>query len=221
MIPCVVIPSQQASPFRQAKENTARSGLTAVAMARQAALLLLAVHGYEITTYAVNNDFYRQALDLHLRGKSEYAAEVLIAMGGISKMHFSRYKALLKLSDDAIELADRYNIDEKKLRYVVALPNEYHTELVRQIVDLNLTSKQVKEICEGNVDEVDVNPTEEETISQAALRIARATRNSGDMSGADLARALMRQERDADLARARLQMIRRLLDEADKHLQGQ
>jgi hypothetical protein len=88
-------------------------------------------------------------------------------------------------------------------------------------VDLNLTSKQVKEICEGSVDEVDVNPTEEETISQAALRIARATRNSGDMSGADLARALMRQERDANLARARLQMIRRLLDEADKHLQGQ
>lgn len=218
MIPCILIPAQQASPFRQAKENTARTGLTAVAMARQAALLMLTVHGYEIPSNAVTNDFYRQALDLDLRN---FSSEVLTAMGGIGRMHFSRHKALLKLSDDAMELADRYNIDEKKLRYVVALPNEYHTELVRQIVDLNLTSKQVKEICEGSVDEVDVNPTEEETISQAALRIARATRNSGDMSGADLARALMRQERDANLARARLQMIRRLLDEADKHLQGQ
>jgi hypothetical protein len=69
------------------------------------------------------------------------------------------------------------------------LSSEYHTELVRQIVDFNLTSKQVKEICEGSVDEVDVKPIGEETISQAVLRIARATRNSGDMSGADLARA--------------------------------
>ncbi len=108
-----------------------------------AALLLLTVHGYEIPATAVTNDFYRQALDLDLRN---YSSEVLVAMGGIGRMHFCRYKALLKLSDDAIELADRCNIDGKKLRYVVVLPNEYHTELVRQIVDLNLTSKQVREI---------------------------------------------------------------------------
>ena len=41
-------------------------------MARQAALLLLTVHGYEIPIHAVNNDFYRQALELDLRGKREY-----------------------------------------------------------------------------------------------------------------------------------------------------
>ncbi|MBK8034575.1 MAG: hypothetical protein IPK17_34745 [Chloroflexi bacterium] len=61
MIPCIIIPERQSSVFRQAKENTARSGLTAVALARQAALLLLTVHGYEIPAYAVGNDFYRQA----------------------------------------------------------------------------------------------------------------------------------------------------------------
>ena len=38
MIPCIIIPEERSSIFRQAKENTARSGLTAVAMARQAAL---------------------------------------------------------------------------------------------------------------------------------------------------------------------------------------
>ncbi len=36
MIPCIVIPVERSSIFRQARENTARSGLTAVAMARQA-----------------------------------------------------------------------------------------------------------------------------------------------------------------------------------------
>lgn len=218
MIPCIVIPARQASPFRQAKENTARSGLTAVAMARQAALLLLAVHGYEIPYAAVTNDFYRQALNLDLRN---FSAEVLTAMGGIGRMHFSRYKALLKLSDDAMEIADRYDIDEKKLRYVVALPTEYHLELIRQIVDLNLTSKQVKDICEGTVEENSTQSDNEESISPAALRIARVTRSSGDMTGADLARALMQQERDANLARARLRMMRRLLDDAEKHLQSE
>ena len=56
MIPCIVIPAEQASPFRQAKENTARTGLSAVAMARQAALLLLTVHGCELVEGPVTND---------------------------------------------------------------------------------------------------------------------------------------------------------------------
>ena len=70
MIPCIIIPANRSSVFRQAKENTSRSGLTAIAMARQAALLLLTVHGYEIPAYAVGNDFYRQALDSRLTCKT-------------------------------------------------------------------------------------------------------------------------------------------------------
>ena len=73
-------------------------------MARQAALLL-AVHGYEIPNLPVDNDFYRQALDLELRGKKDIKEDVLAAMGGIGLKHFSRYKALLRLSDEAMELA--------------------------------------------------------------------------------------------------------------------
>ncbi|MDX1995671.1 MAG: ParB N-terminal domain-containing protein [bacterium] len=223
MIPCIVIPAQQSSPFRQAKENTARSGLTAVAMARQAALLLLVVHGYEIPPYAVTNDFYRQALELDLRSKQEYSADLLTAMGGISRFQFSRYKTLLKLSDEALELADRYHIDERKLRYVTGLPEEYHAEVIRQIVDLNLTSKQVQEICEagGAVENDPGNGSGEEKIPRTALQIARAARNNSEMSGIDLAKALLHQERDAHLARARLKMMRRWLDEADQHLQNQ
>ncbi len=47
MIDCIVVPAKASSAFRQAKENTARKGLNAIAMARQAALLLLTVHGYD------------------------------------------------------------------------------------------------------------------------------------------------------------------------------
>jgi ParB family transcriptional regulator, chromosome partitioning protein len=107
MIPCLIIPAERSSVFRQAKENTDRSGLSAIAMARQAALLLLTIHGYQIPDTAASNDFYRQALDLDLRGKREYTEAVLSAMGGIKKVHFSGIKALLRLSDEAMELLNR------------------------------------------------------------------------------------------------------------------
>ena len=109
MIPCIIIPAERSSIFRQAKENTARSGLSAIAMARQAALLLLTVHGYEIPDAVVPNDFYRQALELDLRGKREYTEAILSAMGGTKKGYFSYIKNLLRLSDEAIELADRHD----------------------------------------------------------------------------------------------------------------
>ncbi|MBZ0306659.1 MAG: ParB N-terminal domain-containing protein [Anaerolineae bacterium] len=39
-LPCIVVPSERASVFRQAKENTSRSGLNAIAMALSAASTL-------------------------------------------------------------------------------------------------------------------------------------------------------------------------------------
>lgn len=53
-IPCIIISESKSSVFRQAKENTARSGLTAVALARQAALLLLTVHGHDAVSGGVS-----------------------------------------------------------------------------------------------------------------------------------------------------------------------
>lgn len=221
MIPCIIIPAQQASPFRQAKENTARSGLTSVAMARQVALLVLTVHGYEIPYAAVTNDFYRQALELDLRSKQEFTGEILSAMGGISRMHLSRYKALLKLSDEAMDMADRYNIEEGKLRHIVTLAAEYHAELVRQVVDLNLTSKQIKEICETGGVEEESDSQSNETIPKPALQMAKVARNSAATSGQDLARALLQQDQNVHLARARIETMRRILDEAEQHLRDE
>lgn len=216
MIPCIVIPANRSSIFRQSKENTARSGLTAVALARQAALLLLTVHGYEIPAYAVGNDFYRQALDLDLRAKREYTDMILSAMGGVKRSRFSHIKNLLHLSDEALELADRHNIEEFKLRYVVSTAPEYHAEIVRQIIDFNLSAKQVKELCEGNG-----SPETEEgadDISPSALKVAKVSQNISATTPQELARALMWQEGDAAVARARLQAMRKLLSDAERYL---
>jgi hypothetical protein len=218
MIPCLIIPAEKASVFRQAKENTARSGLSAIAMARQAALLLLTVHGYEMPDMAVTNDFYRQALDLDLKNKREYTEAILSAMGGIGKMHFSHYKALLKLSDEAMELADRHKLDEKKLRYVLGLSQEYHAEIVRQIIDFNLSSKQVKELSEGEGLVSENNVDSFDKIPASAVKMAKITQATNLTSAQDFARALLQQEGDIHLARARLQAMRKLLGEAEKLL---
>ncbi|MBE2269248.1 MAG: hypothetical protein IAE80_13530 [Anaerolinea sp.] len=217
MIPCIVIPENRSSVFRQAKENTARSGLTAIALARQVALLLLTVHGYEIPAYAVDHDFYRQALNLDLRGKREYTDLVLSAMGGMGKMQFSQYKALLRLSNEALEIADRHQIEEYRLRPLLAVAPEYHAEIVQQIVDFNLSAKQIKELCENDGSPVEVDD-ERKDLHPAALKIAKATQSIQSTSAQELARALMLQEGDAALAKARLQALRKLLSETERYL---
>ncbi len=217
MIPCIIIPIERSSVFRQAKENTARSGLSAIAMARQAALLLLTVHGYQIPNTVAPNDFYRQALDLDLRGKREYTEAVLSAMGGIKKGHFSEIKSLLRLSDEALELADRHNIEEFKLRYVVAIAAEYHAEIVRQIIDFNLTSKQVKELCEGSGLETDEDVAFDK-LPAAAVKMAKVTQVINALSAQDVARALIQQEGDVNIAHARLQALQKLLSEVQHYL---
>ena len=58
-------------------------------------------------------------------------------------------KSLLALSDEALELADRYDIEEFKLALRYRDCAEYHAEIVRQIIDFNLSAKQIKEMCEG------------------------------------------------------------------------
>jgi len=213
MIDCIIVPAEKSSIFRQAKENTARKGLSAIAMARQAALLLLTVHGYEIPLHVVDNDFYRQALELDLRGKREYTEAILNAMGGISRARFSRYKALLRLSDEAIEIADRYQIDEGKLRHVVEFELVEHAEVIQQIVDLQLTVKQVKQLKDV---ENEISETENENKQyQQVTRIFRIAPNQPPI---ELANSLLIQEGDVHSARAQIQRMRDLLDKVELHI---
>ena len=216
MIPCLIITNQTSSVFRQAKENTARSGLTAIAMARQAALLLLNVHGYEIPNYPVNNDFYRQALNLRIpKGSAE---QIYAAMGGIQKGHFSEIKALLNLSDEAIEIADRHSIEEGKLRYITALPVEYHSEVVQQIINHRMTTKQVKEFCEGTlIGEQEYSSIS--SISASALKLAKATRSVNLTSPTDFATALIQQEGSKGIARARIEAMQKVLLDVLRYLE--
>jgi hypothetical protein len=186
-------------------------------MARQAALLLLTVHGHQIPNGAVGNDFYRQALELDLRGKREYTEAILSAMGGMKRGQFSHIKLLLRLSDEALELADRHNIEEGKLRYIINLEPEFHAEMVRQVIDFNWSAKQVKELCEGNG--MDENNDEIlDKLPAAATKAAKLTQAVKTLSAGDIANAMIKQEGDPVVAFARLQALHRIFAEALKHL---
>ena len=130
-------------------------------------------------------------------------------------MQFSRLKALLKLSDEALELADRHNLDERKLRPILEVSPEYHAEIVRQVVDFNLTSKQVEELCVGEVSD---NDSDTDPIPASAAKIAKAALSTNSISAQDIARALIKQEGDLSLAKARLNALRRLLAETENYL---
>jgi ParB-like chromosome segregation protein Spo0J len=213
MIDCIVVPADRSSVFRQAKENTARKSLSAIAMARQAALLLLTVNGYEIPNYAVTNDFYRQALELRIpRGAGE---AIYSAMGGIGRMRFSQFKSLLDLSDEAINIADRHSIDEGILRYVLALPPEDQAEMLQQVVRLNLTVKQVQQICEQGFAE----NTDTDKVPSTTVKLIRSVFKELDkQTPMDFARAAYEERGDLHMARAYLKRLEQFAREALEHL---
>jgi ParB-like chromosome segregation protein Spo0J len=219
MIPCIIIPQEKESPFRQAKENTTRAGLNAVAMARQIALLLLYVHGVEMPGGPVTMDFYRQALELDLRGKREYTDAVYSALGGISKTQFSKHKALLKLCDEAIELADRHSLEASILDGLIQLTPEDQVELIQQILRLGLTQKQIRDIIQKGCVNATNLEDEPEPLPKSVMQIARlALKPDERFDAGTLARALIGMERDKGVAKARLKALRDLLEEAELHI---
>jgi ParB-like chromosome segregation protein Spo0J len=212
MVDCIIVPAETSSVFRQAKENIARKGLGAIAMARQAALLLLTVHGYEIPNHAVNNDFYRQALELDLRGKREYTESILSAMGGVTKQRLNQYKQLLMLSDEAWELADRYSLDERVLRSIIELPHEAQAEMVQQVIQMGLTSKQVEAIVSNT-------GTDEVVIVSGASKFARTVlKEIEKQKPADFAKAIVQQQGDIHLAFAYLNRFEEFINQSKASL---
>ncbi|MCA9891425.1 MAG: ParB N-terminal domain-containing protein [Anaerolineae bacterium] len=212
MIDCIVVPADRSSVFRQAKENTARRGLSAIAMARQASLLLLTVNGYEIPAYAVTNDFYRQALELRIpRGAAQ---EIYAAMGGVDRAYFSYLKNLLKLSDEAMELADRHNLEERRLRPLTEVDADYHHELVRQIIDFGLTGKQVEQIIATG--EETPAKADEIAIEPDADRVAKIVRRRGGADIESIGRALIKQEGNPEMAIAQAKLMSQLFADVAK-----
>lgn len=107
--------------WRQASENTARDALNAIARARQIALLLMDLHGWEqfapIEAFAHEQGFYAQVADADRwripYGKSE---QLCLACGFENASRIRQYRALLKLSQEQWTYADDHDVSEFEIR---------------------------------------------------------------------------------------------------------
>ncbi|HVO69629.1 MAG TPA: ParB N-terminal domain-containing protein [Aggregatilineaceae bacterium] len=146
-IHCLVV--DHASPWRQAAENASREELSAMALARQVATLLLDLYDiHPDYSMSIPNEWYRQALDYRVpRGEG---TALRAALGGIERSQFNRLQALLALPDSVWELADRHRLEEKRLRYVLKVQDEaLQVQLVHMIVDRNLSAERVQRLVES------------------------------------------------------------------------
>lgn len=107
--------------WRQASENTARDNLNAIARARQIALLLMDMHGWEnfesIESFDREQDFYAQVADV-AKWRVPYgrAEQLCAACGFENASRIRQYRALLRLSREQWITADDRNIAEFELR---------------------------------------------------------------------------------------------------------
>lgn len=221
---CHVLATGEVSPFRQAYENTQRSRLTAMGMARQLALLLLYVHGYEMPEAPVGMSFYRQALPLTLYNKRDYTALIYNALGGLNKKQFHMYKMLLNLHDEAAEMADRYDIEVGLLHYVAYFNDfEDQVELIRLIQSKTLKRKDLRALKKSQKAEGFAGgtfSTETEMPKNPAMPLARWTVSCADLLEAELvAEAFVMLSNDTTVAKKHMSALRQMLADAEQRLE--
>lgn len=107
--------------WRQASENTARDNLNAIARARQIALLLMDLHGWEnfepMESFDCEQDFYAQVADV-AKWRVPYgrAEQLCAACGFENASRIRQYRALLRLTPEQWIAADDRDIAEFQLR---------------------------------------------------------------------------------------------------------
>jgi hypothetical protein len=110
----------------------------------------------------------------------------------------------LALCDEAIEIADRNEVEEGKLHYVAKLTSaDDQVELIQQIIQHNLTVKQIKDIVGKGQD---------------VLTFSLALKPSEDVDANHIAQAFISLERDKAVAKARIRALREMLEEAESYL---
>ncbi|MBN1565608.1 MAG: hypothetical protein JXA10_17315, partial [Anaerolineae bacterium] len=164
------------------------------------------------------NDWYRQALDRRVpRGEG---SNLRAALGGIERSQFSRYQALLRLPDPVWEMADRYRLEEKRLRYVLKIEDEaLQIQFVRVMIDRELSAERIQQIVEsGRVEDflqgsVAASPrsSEEDILARVAHNW---TRLASQVSQADLSVVADQwvKKQPPDHVREQVAALRRLLD---------
>lgn len=118
-IPARIMPERNV--WRQATENNARQNLNAVARARQLAILLMDIHGWDnfrqLSDFENEQDFYAQVQDgTQWRIPADKTEQLLKAMGLNNQTQLRQYRAILRLDSITWRVADDNDWTESAIR---------------------------------------------------------------------------------------------------------
>jgi hypothetical protein len=142
--------------WRQATENNARENLNAIARARQLAILLMDLRGMDnfqpLSAFQHEQDFYAQVADGNRwsipKGK---AGQVMVAMGFRQDDQIRKYRALLRLPNEAWRIADDKNITEYALRDMKNLAGQNSQMIIDLVKDFSVATDVPADISEDAV----------------------------------------------------------------------
>lgn len=111
----------EVSIWRQAAENNARDNLNAISRARQLAILLMDLHGWDnfqsLSDFDHEQDFYAQVGDGNQWGVPRGKGEQLVnAMGLKNNVQIRQYRALLRVPRELWLTADDRDMTEREIR---------------------------------------------------------------------------------------------------------
>ncbi len=135
---------QEPSRARQVIENIHAEEPTAVSRGREIASLILAALNIEPDPDASDYAYYRQAAEIQrIDGQIwDSVMEVIPLQREILK----RLLNLLRMPEEALILADKYEVPERALREVLRMPESQQVEMVIQIIEEGFTSEEIREI---------------------------------------------------------------------------
>jgi hypothetical protein len=142
--------------WRQAAENNARADLTAIARARQLALLLMVVQGDTVTfkprdEFAHELDYYAQVADGDTVRIPKGATERIVTAAGMkSKSQMRAYRALLRLPAPVWDAADDRAIPESVLRAMWSQTHDVD-ELMKLVEDYHPDSVSIETLSPEKV----------------------------------------------------------------------
>lgn len=125
-IPCRKV--EEISLWRQAAENNARDNLNAISRARQLAVLLMDVHGWDhfqpLTSFEYEQDFYAQVADGNeWRVPRDKGEQLVNAMGLKNTVQIRQYRNLLRATHDLWQHADDTDMPERQIRDIMSAPS--------------------------------------------------------------------------------------------------
>lgn len=211
-IPCRIMNDSQLADYDQSVENTARSHLNAIALARQIALLLYAANDIPVPDDIHTEAFYQQAFRLDLRNqRATSRSKKIYSSIGLSKERFSQIKSLLQLPVHVMEFSDDHELPEYALRELVNLSLEEQNTIIKDADNGNWSSRKiVAEILgyrRGASSEGDSNKA-----------FAAKIRKLYDYKAKDVAAFLLKGEGSSKSAISRLDSLRKFLDEVEDYL---